>query len=125
MNNYDHTEALEKAKKELEEKNSNLLGELTSEKIETIEDDNEIMLTSGRILKLDLETLTGNDILEVKEKYQKIKKRKAAMLEEFDDFYYMLIAEKVTGISYKEFVKLPYKDYNKIKNSVRDFLNED
>lgn len=125
MNNYDHTEALEKAKKELEEKNSNLLGDQTSEKIETTEDDNEIMLTSGRILKLDLETLTGNDILEVKEKYQKIKKRKAAMLEEFDDFYYMLIAEKVTGISYKEFVKLPYKDYNKIKNSVRDFLNED
>lgn len=122
MNNYDHTEALEKAKKELEEKNSNLLGEENSREVEN---DNEIVLTSGRILKLDLESLTGNDILEVKEKYQRVKKRKAAMLEEFDDFYYMLIAEKVTGTSYKEFIKLPYKDYNKIKNCVRDFLNED
>lgn len=124
MSNYNHEEKLEEAKKELNKVNSSSVGE-KNEEFEIIEDDNQIILTSGRVLKLNLEALTGNDILEAKEKYQKIKKRKAAMLEEFDDFYYMLIAEKVTGVSYKEFVKLPYKDYNKIKNCVRDFLNED
>ena len=69
--------------------------------------------------------LTGNHILEVKEQYRKIRKSRAAMLEEFDDLYYMLIAQKVTGIPYTKFLSLKFKEYNAIKVAARDFLSED
>lgn len=86
---------------------------------------NQTLNVNGTPILFDFGSLTGNSILEVKEQYRKIKKAKAAVLEEFDDLYYMLIAQKVTGISYKQFLELKYKEYNAIKVAVRDFLSED
>lgn len=121
MNNF--KEELEKAKEELGmetdkiEENYDAVGEETGL--------TQILKVNGKPILFDFGTLTGNSILEVKEQYRKIKRAKAAVLEEFDDLYYMLVAQKVTGISYKQFLDLKYKEYNAIKVAVRDFLSED
>ena len=49
----------------------------------------------------------------------------AAIVEELDDFYYMLVAEYVSKYKYTTFLKLSYKDFAKIRDEVRDFLQED
>ena len=47
------------------------------------------------------------------------------MIEELDDFYYILVASFVTGYPTTFFTNLPYIDYNRVKNRTRDFLGED
>lgn len=113
-------EELETVKKEL--------GIEVEENHETSKDEKEltkILNVNGEPVVFDFGMLTGNHILEVKEQYRKIRKSRAAMLEEFDDLYYMLIAQKVTGIPYTKFLSLKFKEYNAIKVAVRDFLSED
>ncbi|MDO5789042.1 MAG: hypothetical protein Q4P79_06215 [Fusobacterium sp.] len=116
-----YTEELEKAKEELG---------LISNEEEHKEDTTETGLTkvlnvNGQPVLFDFGILTGNSIIEAKEQYRKIRKSKAAMLEEFDDLYYMLVAQKITGISYTKFLGLKFREYNAIKVAVRDFLSED
>lgn len=122
---YNHEEALELAKQEIQERN----GELTKQ--ENLNVDERDTLVANIVLKdrqtiiLDFGKLTGNSIINIKKKYAKLRKRNAAMMEEFDDFYYMLVAEYTSGISHEKFLKLPYKDFAKVRNVVRDFLGEE
>ena len=120
MNNF--KEELEKAKEEL-----GMPVENVEENQGIVEDAGlkQVLRVNGKAIPFDFGILTGNSILEIKEQYRKIKRGKAAVLEEFDDLYYMLVAQKVTGISYKTFLALKYKEYNAVKVAVRDFLAED
>lgn len=69
--------------------------------------------------------LTGKELILLKDKYQRIRKKKASMMAEFDDYYYMLVAEKMTGIDIDILLNTKAKTFIKIKNHVRDFLGED
>ncbi|WP_294763782.1 hypothetical protein [uncultured Fusobacterium sp.] len=117
----DYNEELEQAKTELG---------LIDNKKEHEENTTETGLTKilnveGQPVLFDFGILTGKSIIEAKDQYRKIRKSKAAMLEEFDDLYYMLIAQKITGIPYTKFLELKFREYNAIKVAVRDFLSED
>ena len=116
----DFNQELENVKKELRIE--------AEENQETSKYEKELIKTlnvNGEPVVFDFGMLTGNHILEVKEQYRKIRKSRAAMLEEFDDLYYILIAQKVTGIPYTKFLSLKFKEYNAIKVAARDFLSED
>lgn len=124
---YNHEEELKKATEIIEAKNKKTM---------VIEAENEedklknklvqvITLTDGRKITFDFGKLTGRKILEIKREYNREKKKEAAMIEELDDFYYILVAAFVTGYSTNFFTDLPYIDYNRVKNRTRDFLGED
>ena len=82
-------------------------------------------LSDGREITFDFGRLTGNSIIEIKKNYGKLRKKSATLVEELDDFYYMLVAEYVSAHSYETFLKLSYKDFAKVRDEVRDFLQED
>ena len=83
------------------------------------------LLSDGREITFDFGKLTGNSIIEIKKNYGKLRKKSATLVEELDDFYYMLVAEYVSAHSYETFLKLSYKDFAKVRDEVRDFLQED
>ncbi|WP_339017709.1 hypothetical protein HUW83_06665 [Fusobacterium animalis] len=85
----------------------------------------KIKLSDGREIIFDFGKLTGNSIIEIKKNYGKLRKKSATLVEELDDFYYMLVAEYVSAHSYKTFLNLSYKDFAKVRDEVRDFLQED
>lgn len=85
----------------------------------------KIKLSDGREIIFDFGKLTGNSIIEIKKNYGKLRKKSATLVEELDDFYYMLVAEYVSTHSYETFLKLSYKDFAKVRDEVRDFLQED
>ena len=85
----------------------------------------KVKISDGREFTFDFGKLTGNSIIEIKKNYGKLRKKSATLVEELDDFYYMLVAEYVSTYSYKTFLKLSYKDFAKIRDEVRDFLQED
>ena len=85
----------------------------------------KIKLSDGREITFDFGKLTGNSIIEIKKNYGKLRKKSAALVEELDDFYYMLVAEYVSAHSYETFLKLSYKDFAKVRDEVRDFLQDD
>ena len=85
----------------------------------------KIKLSDGREITCDFGKLTGNSIIEIKKNYGKLRKKSATLVEELDDFYYMLVAEYVSAHSYKTFLNLSYKDFAKVRDEVRDFLQED
>jgi len=85
----------------------------------------KIKLSDGREITFDFGKLTGNSIIEIKKNYGKLRKKSATLVEELDDFYYMLVAEYVSAHSYKTFLNLSYKDFAKVRDEVRDFLQED
>lgn len=85
----------------------------------------KVKLFDGREITFDFGKLTGNSIIEIKKNYGKLRKKSATLVEELDDFYYMLVAEYVSAHSYKTFLKLSYKDFAKVRDEVRDFLQED
>ena len=85
----------------------------------------KVELSDGREITFDFGKLTGNSIIEIKKNYGKLRKKSATLVEELDDFYYMLVAEYVSTYSYKTFLNLSYKDFAKIRDEVRDFLQED
>uniref|UniRef100_UPI0025F2F9EE hypothetical protein n=1 Tax=uncultured Fusobacterium sp. TaxID=159267 RepID=UPI0025F2F9EE len=80
-----YNEELEKAKEELG------LKEVEENYEEVVEEDGitQIIEVNGKPVLFDFGVLTGNKILKIKDRYRKIKKSKATMLEEFDDLYYM------------------------------------
>ncbi|MBC2855360.1 hypothetical protein H3N56_02485 [Cetobacterium sp. 2A] len=69
--------------------------------------------------------LTGKQILLVKSKYERERKKKAKFMAEMDDFFYLMMAELMTGINYSEFLELPVQDYTRLKNHVAAFLGEE
>ena len=85
----------------------------------------KVKISDGREFTFDFGKLTGNSIIEIKKIYGKLRKKSATLVEELDDFYYMLVAEYVSTYSYKTFLNLSYKDFAKIRDEVRDFLQED
>ena len=85
----------------------------------------KIKFSDGREITFDFGKLTGNSIIEIKKNYGKLRKKSATLVEELDDFYYMLVAEYVSAHSYETFLKLSYKDFAKVRDEVRDFLQED
>ena len=85
----------------------------------------KIKLSDGREITFDFGKLTGNSIIDIKKNYGKLRKKSATLVEELDDFYYMLVAEYVSAHSYKTFLNLSYKDFAKVRDEVRDFLQED
>ena len=85
----------------------------------------KVKLSDGREITFDFGKLTGNSIMEIKKNYGKLRKKSATLVEELDDFYYMLVAEYVSKYKYTTFLKLSYKDFAKIRDEVKDFLQED
>ena len=85
----------------------------------------KVKISDGREFTFDFGKLTGNSIIEIKKNYGKLRKKSATLVEELDDFYYMLVAEYVSAHSYETFLKLSYKDFAKVRDEVRDFLQED
>lgn len=85
----------------------------------------KVKISDGREFTFDFGKLTGNSIIEIKKNYGKLRKKTAAIVEELDDFYYMLVAEYVSKYKYTTFLKLSYKDFAKIRDEVKDFLQED
>lgn len=122
-------EELREAKEELNRKN----GVIETEIDEEIDGEEEkekglirkVKISDGREFIFDFGKLTGNSIIEIKKNYGKLRKKTAAIVEELDDFYYMLVAEYVSKYKYTTFLKLSYKDFAKIRDEVRDFLQED
>jgi hypothetical protein len=122
-------EELRKANEELNRKN----GVIETEIDEEIDGEEEkekglvrkVKISDGREFTFDFGKLTGNSIIEIKKNYGKLRKKSATLVEELDDFYYMLVAEYVSTYSYKTFLNLSYKDFAKIRDEVRDFLQED
>ena len=120
---------LKEANEELNRKN----GVIETEIDEEIDGEEEkekglvrkVKISDGREFIFDFGKLTGNSIIEIKKNYGKLRKKTAALVEELDDFYYMLVAEYVSKYKYTTFLKLSYKDFAKIKDEVKDFLLED
>lgn len=126
---------MEKFKEELREANEELNrknGVIEIEVDEEIDGEEKekglvrkVKISDGREFTFDFGKLTGNSIIEIKKNYGKLRKKTAAIVEELDDFYYMLVAEYVSKYKYTTFLKLSYKDFAKIRDEVRDFLQED
>nr|DAK27721.1 MAG TPA: hypothetical protein [Caudoviricetes sp.] len=126
---------MEKFKEELREANEELNrknGVIETEVDEEIDGEEKekglvrkVKISDGREFTFDFGKLTGNSIIEIKKNYGKLRKKTAAIVEELDDFYYMLVAEYVSKYKYTTFLKLSYKDFAKIRDEVRDFLQED
>ncbi|MGL5023725.1 MAG: hypothetical protein ACRC5S_10505 [Cetobacterium sp.] len=68
--------------------------------------------------------LTGQDLKICKSRYDREKQIKAKTIAEADDEYFLMMAERMTGIPYKEFYDLHIVDTNKVVRHVRDFLGE-
>ena len=123
-------EELREANEELNRKNGVIETEI-DEEIDGEEEEKEkglirkVKISDGREFVFDFGKLTGNSIIEIKKNYGKLRKKTAALVEELDDFYYMLVAEYVSKYKYTTFLKLSYKDFAKIRDEVRDFLQED
>lgn len=126
-------EKMEKFKKELREANEELNRKNGVTEVDEEIDGEEkekglvrkVKISDGREFTFDFGKLTGNSIIEIKKNYGKLRKKSATLVEELDDFYYMLVAEYVSTYSYKVFLNLSYKDFAKIRDEVRDFLQED
>lgn len=126
---------MEKFKEELREANEKLNrknGVIETEVDEEIDGEEKekglvrkVKISDGREFTFDFGKLTGNSIIEIKKNYGKLRKKTASLVEELDDFYYMLVAEYVSKYKYTTFLKLSYKDFAKIRDEVRDFLQED
>ena len=129
MGNFD--KELREANAEINKRNG--ISESTvDEKKDDVEETKEekglvrkVKLSDGREITFDFGKLTGNSIIDIKKNYGKLRKKSATLVEELDDFYYMLVAEYVSAHSYKTFLNLSYKDFAKVRDEVRDFLKED
>ena len=127
----DFNKELREANAEINKRNG-VIESVVDEKKDDIEEPKKekglvrkIKLSDGREITFDFGKLTGNSIIEIKKNYGKLRKKSATLVEELDDFYYMLVAEYVSAHSYKTFLNLSYKDFAKVRDEVRDFLQED
>ena len=127
----DFNKEIREANEEINKKNG-VIESAVDEKKDDIEEPKKekglvrkVELSDGREITFDFGKLTGNSIIEIKKNYGKLRKKSATLVEELDDFYYMLVAEYVSAHSYETFLKLSYKDFAKVRDEVRDFLQED
>ena len=124
----DFNKELREANAEINKRNG-VIESVVDEKKDDIEEPKKekglvrkVKLSDGREITFDFGRLTGNSIIEIKKNYGKLRKKSATLVEELDDFYYMLVAEYVSAHSYETFLKLSYKDFAKVRDEVRDFL---
>lgn len=126
---YNHNIELEKAKKEIAKANGeteNIIEENTTEEENKKIDILEVTISTGETYIFNFEKVTGKTIQDVKDSLQKLKRKsKSFTVDELDDLYYMLMAEKTSGIHYELFLKLKAKDFMKVRNEIRNFLLED
>ena len=127
----DFNKELREANAEINKRNG-VIESVVDEKKDDIEEPKKekglvrkVKLSDGREITFDFGRLTRNSIIEIKKNYGKLRKKSATLVEELDDFYYMLVAEYVSAHSYETFLKLSYKDFAKVRDEVRDFLQED
>lgn len=127
---YNHNIELEKAKKEIAKANGET--ENITENENTTEEENkkidilEVTISTGETYIFNFEKVTGKTIQDVKDSLQKLKRKsKSFTVDELDDLYYMLMAEKTSGVHYELFLKLKAKDFMKVRNEIRNFLLED
>ena len=127
----DFNKELREANAEINKRNG-VIESVVDEKKDDIEEPKKekglvrkVKLSDGREITFDFGKLTGNSIIEIKKNYGKLRKKSATLVEELDDFYYMLVAEYVSAHSYETFLKRSYKDFAKVRDEVRDFLQED
>ena len=127
----DFNKELREANAEINKRNG-VIESVVDEKKDDIEEPKKekglvrkVKFSDGREITFDFGKLTGNSIIEIKKNYGKLRKKSATLVEELDDFYYMLVAEYVSAHSYETFLKLSYKDFAKVRDEVRDFLQED
>lgn len=119
---YNHQEAVEAARKELNEKYGKE-PEIVEDNVEstTEEQKTSITLSNGEIVIFNFDYLTGKIILNLKNEFKRNKKT-MVMMEELDDDYCTFVAGKISNKTYKEILELNYQDWLKIKNFVKDFL---
>ena len=127
----DFNKELREANTEINKRNG-VIESVVDEKKDDIEEPKKekglvrkVKLSDGREITFDFGKLTGNSIIEIKKNYGKLRKKSATLVEELDDFYYMLVAEYTSAHSYQTFLNLSYKDFVKVRDEVRDFLQED
>ncbi|MDD7411282.1 hypothetical protein [Fusobacterium gastrosuis] len=127
---YNHNIELEKAKKEIAKANGETENIIENEN--TTEEENkkidilEVTISTGETYIFNFEKVTGKTIQDVKDSLQKLKRNsKSFTVDELDDLYYMLMAEKTSGVHYELFLKLKAKDFMKVRNEIRNFLLED
>lgn len=122
---------LQEAKQELEAVNQEPCACVEAEKKEdkkVVEKDGitYIKLTNGDTVELRLEDITGNLIIAAKNKVKQLRKKSdMIVIEELDDYYYIFVAEMIGNKNSKYLLGLKFKDYNLVKNVVRNFLSED
>lgn len=127
---YNHNIELEKAKDEIEKANGEKMNISKNETVDVEEDNNldilEVTISTGEVYVFNFEKVTGKTIQEVKDSLQKLKRKtKSFTVDELDDLYYMLMAEKTSGIHHEVFLKLKAKDFMRVRNEIRNFLLED
>ena len=112
----DFNKELREANAEINKRNG-VIESVVDEKKDDIEEPKK---EKGLVRKVKL-----SDGREITFDFGKLRKKSATLVEELDDFYYMLVAEYVSAHSYETFLKLSYKDFAKVRDEVRDFLQED
>lgn len=73
-------------------------------------------------INLDLENLSGNDILDCGRNYKSRAKNNAETFKDFEDQWALTVAEKATGIKYGYLAQLGAVDFLKIVNKTKNFL---
>ena len=126
--------SVEEINKEVDElKNRKIKAENEKKKISDLGIDEEVDYSTLELRKefegsktLDFDiSLTGKDILVVKSKYERERKKKAKWMAELDDLYFLMMAERMTGIEFQKFLELPTQDYTRVRNHVAGFLGEE
>ncbi|MGL5123268.1 MAG: hypothetical protein ACRC6K_03790 [Fusobacteriaceae bacterium] len=116
-----HEEELEIAENKLGLKSSgnNDLEDNSEEEI------TKITLSNGDEITFNVGYITGRDILRIKDDYFRLRKRKAGMFAELDDYYYTLVAASITNQRASYFLDLKAKDFNEVMVFVKGFLTQD
>lgn len=129
----DFTQELEAARQELEKVQEKLAGEAgteeeknTNTRVKEKDGVTYVELLNGDIVELRLGEITGNTIVKAKNKVKEIRKKNdIIVVEELDDYYYLYVAEAIGNKKASYLLSLKFKDYNLVKNVVRNFLSED
>jgi hypothetical protein len=73
-------------------------------------------------LALDLESMTGDNLIELESSYRQLNKGKYIPVPDIEKGYQVLVAAFACKVNPSIIQKLPAGDFNKICEAVRDFL---
>jgi len=84
------------------------------------------MLNGAEIsaLSLDLESLSGDDLIELEASYRALNRGKYIPVPNIETGFQCLVAAFAAKVNPKEISALPAKDFTKVCEAVRDFLLE-